>query len=353
MDGKSYSMKIWRFLAIALAMLLPAVAGVGVASAQEEANRTAIDQDMIVKVGEVVEGNAGVTNGSISVLGEVRGNVVVVQGNAQINGKVGGDVSVANGDVVLGPHCEVVGNVLVMGGKIKRDPAALVGGKASVLDVPIPGVNSAFPFSGSAGAGNASGPHTVAKDLSNSVGRVAGLILWMAVGLLILAFVLAFALAAPLRLGVSGDTLEAAPGPSIAVGVISALLLTPVIGFVSVALAATVVGIALIPVVGVAALVALLYGLSTISLWLGKRLYESMWHGQFHPVLGLQRLVVESLLGAAVILSAALLPSLLLPGWIGLLLWGLVYFAACIGLGAGIMSRFGTLAPPARRLVTQ
>lgn len=354
---------MWRLALASLVGMIALVVGIlsaigtPVADAQEPADKTAIGADLHVQRGEVIEGNVSVTDGDAIVDGEVRGDVVVVQGNALINGKVDGDVSAANGDATLGPDSEVGGNVLVLaGGQINRQRGSTVHGEASIVNMPLPSMNAVLGKPGSTSP--SSGSHTsteFARGLGGSVTRLASLIAWLGLSVLLLVAVLGFALVVPQRLLVSSGTLEAAPGPSIAVGLILAFLLGPVVGVTMMALAITVVGIALIPVLGIVLMLALLFGLANISLWLGQRVYESVRHEQHGQhsggVQGPQRVLLEGSLGVGVLLCATLLPTLALPSWIGFLLWTLLYFAACIGLGAGVMSRFGTLAPLVKRTV--
>lgn len=340
-----------------LALIVGAFSTVGasIAYAQGATGKTAIGSDLRIQRGEVVEGNVTVTDGNAIVDGEVRGNVVVVNGNALINGKVGGDVSAANGDATLGPSSEVGGNVLVFaGGRINRQSGAKVRGETSIVAMPIPGMNSMMGEGGPNRSGSAAS-QAFAQGLAGSVMRIGGLIAWLGLSVLLLLAVLGFALIVPQRLLVSSGTLDAAPGHSVAVGLIGAFLLGPVTGILMMALAITVVGIALIPVLGIVLALALLFGLANISVWLGRRVHDSVRHGQHGQYIGLQgpqRVLLEASLGVGVILCAALFPTLALPGWIGLLLWSLVYFAACIGLAAGVMSRFGTLAPPVKQPTT-
>lgn len=305
---------------------------------------SAVGEDLHVQTGEVVQGDATVTDGDLTVDGEVRGNVVVVQGDAYINGKVTGDVSVMGGTTYLAAGSSVTGNVLVLaGGKVEREPGASVGGEISTVDFPL------LPLNASVGLPSVSGqPHEQFGGVVNTLGRVALLVVVFGLGLLLLVFVLGFAMIVPLRLQVSSATLEAAPGSSIAVGLIVALLLWPVFGVISMVLTLTIVGIVLVPVLGIIVALTLLFGLANVSLWLGKRVYESVWH-ETRPVHGTQRVMLETLLGLGMLLVATLFPTLLLPGWISSLLWLLVYIAACIGIGAGVMSRFGTLVPPTRQ----
>ena len=314
---------------------------------QVETSKHAVGEDLHIQAGEVVQGDATVTDGDITVDGEVRGNVVVVQGNAYISGKVVGDVSAMRGDVKLMSGSSVTGNVLVLaGGKVEREPGASIGGEISTVDFPLPLFNASVGLPSVPGQ-----PHLPAERLDGMFdvfGRAATLVLVLGMGLLLAVFVLLFALVAPQRLQVSSATLEAAPGPSIAVGLIVALLLWPAFGVVSMVLTLTIIGIVLVPVVGIAVALALLFGLANVSLWLGRRVHESVRH-ETRPLNVHQRVMLETLLGLGVVPAATLFPTLLLPGWISSLLWMLVYLAACLGLGAGVMSRFGTLVPPTRQ----
>jgi hypothetical protein len=313
--------------------------------AQAETSTNAVGEDLHIGAGEVVQGDATVTDGDMTVDGEVRGNVVVVQGDAYIHGKVVGDVSVMGGDAKLTAGSSVTGNVLVLaGGKVEREPGASICGEISTVDVPLLPTNASVGFPSTPGQPS----HERFTGIFNTLGRVATLVLVLGLGLLLTVFVLAFAMIVPHRLQVSNATLEAVPGPSLAVGLIVALLLWPLFGIISMLLTLTVVGIVLVPVLGIIVALALLFGLANVSLWLGKRVYESV-HLETRPLSGPQRTMLETLLGLGVVLAATLFPTLLLPGWISSLLWMLVYLAACVGTGAGVMSRFGTLVPPSRQ----
>jgi hypothetical protein len=313
---------------------------------QAETSKSAVGEDLHIGAGEVVQGDATVTDGDMTVDGEVRGNVVVVQGNAYIHGKVVGDVSVMGGDARLTAGSSVTGNVLVLaGGKVEREQGASIGGEISTVDFPLLPTNASVGFPTT--PGQSSLTHEQFGGIFDALGRVATLVLVLGLGLLLTVFVLAFALIMPHRLQVTNATLEAVTGPSLAVGLIVALLLWPVFGIVSMLLTITVVGIVLVPVLGIIVALALLFGLANVSLWLGRRVYESVRH-EARPLHGPQRTMLETLLGLGVVLAATLFPTLLLPGWITSLLWILVYLAACVGTGAGVMSRFGTLVPPTR-----
>jgi len=163
-----------------------------------------------------------------------------------------------------------------------------------------------------------------------------------AISVVLLVIGVVVASAVPSRVSVAASTLEAAPVPSLIVGMIVSFLLWPVVLIVAVVLGISLVGIVLLPVLAVAVGVALLFGLVTISAWLGKLVYGATHQGA-HP--NGMPVPLQVLIGLSVVLAATFLPALLrdpLP----ILMTGLVYLASCIGLGSAILSRFRTLAPP-------
>ena len=300
------------------------------ASAQDEPERVAIGSDMLIAEGEVVQGDVSVTNGNLVLQGEVRGDVTVVNGNANIEGKVQGDVAVTSGKVVLGPDSNVSGNVVAIMGDVTRAPGAIVEGSVSDMHNPFGGTH---------------GVNMVFTDVTpwarNAAGRFAGMMVWGIFSLVLLLLSALLVSVAPTRTRISADTLQVEVGPSLIVGVITALLLPAAVALVSLALVVTIVGAVLVPVVMIAAGLALLFGLTVISLWMGRHMFASVQH---NPEMSAP-LILQVLLGVPVVLICTVVPAALLPGWVSLLMLPLLYFAACIGLGAVILSRLGTLAP--------
>src|SRR3984885_1289583 len=79
------------------------------------------------------DGNAGdVVSilGDTRVTGEVSDSAVAVLGNTYIDGKVDGDTVTVLGDLDLGPNADVGGDAGVIGGSVRRDPAAVIHGAA-------------------------------------------------------------------------------------------------------------------------------------------------------------------------------------------------------------------------------
>jgi cytoskeletal protein CcmA (bactofilin family) len=339
----------------ALAMALPA-------AAQGNANRVAVNQNLVIDKNDTVTGDVSVTNGNLTVNGTVDGKVTVVNGRADIYGKVLGDVAVlAGGGITLYPGSSVGGNVLApldiqlksnssvggdvtsLGGHVSRDSGAVVQGHVNEMANPLQAVqnfvgsnqaNSStdYPFNG--------GPFSRIAALF-SVGVLSLLILLLAMGLTALI---------PNRVRTTSATLQSEPGPSIVVGIVAAFLIFPVAGLVALVLTISVVGIILLPVLAIALLGAFLLGFVVVSHWLGVHFHETMRQGNGGGLsLHAPTILIEVLLGAAVILASTLIPLIFLPSWMWALMLLLVYSISCVGIGASILSRLGTLAPPKQR----
>src|SRR5436190_20733396 len=212
----SYKTLVWSMLAVLVAALgLAAFVPAASASAQDKPARTALNQDLTIEQGEVVDGNVSVTNGNLTVNGEVRGDVAVVNGKADIEGKVHGNVVVVSGDIALGPKCFVGGNVATVPGQITRDPAAKVGGTVSAPGLSISGVGNQVVV--------APATHPVSAEAAPTAAATwfDRFLSFFAKGMVsLLALVLGLLLAAivPRRVSISSATLDAEPGPSIVVG---------------------------------------------------------------------------------------------------------------------------------------
>jgi len=63
------------------------------------------------------------------------GDVVAIGGNVTVNGEVRGDVVAVGGVAVLGPKAQVMNNVVVVGGPLRRDPASRIGGRVQTVGV--------------------------------------------------------------------------------------------------------------------------------------------------------------------------------------------------------------------------
>ena len=90
---------------------------------------------------------------------EVSGQVVAVLGSVRIDGEVGHQVVAVLGTVELGPHAVVHGDVVTVGGRLRRAPGAQVGG--SVTEVSLGDVGASINYAVDATDG---GPSTSAAS---------------------------------------------------------------------------------------------------------------------------------------------------------------------------------------------
>lgn len=319
---------------------LPALASWGEpAFAEGDPARSAVGTDLVVEKGEKVEGHVSVTKGNLFVKGEVLGDAIVVFGSADIEGRVSGDVHVVGGDVTLRSTALVEGKIDYAGGKLIKETGAKVLGAVNVIDLPL--VEK-----------EATGPVTRLSQTSiygwhTPFDRVGSLFAWGLLSVVVLTLSVVLALVTPHRVRVAAATLETVGRPSVIVGLITAGLLGPLVGALGMLLMITVVGWVLIPVMVAAVAVMLASGLAIVGVWLGRRIYQTTHQ---EPLQKPTPMLVQMLLGVAAILCSTVLPAALVPaGWVAGTLLGLLYLAACIGLGSILLSRMGTLAPARRQ----
>jgi uncharacterized RDD family membrane protein YckC len=266
------------------------------------------------EVGEVVVSVFGDTR----VAGPVGQSAVAVFGNTYVNEYVGDQVVAVFGDVTLGPNAEVNRDVVAVGGRVIRDPAAVVHG----------GVREVF--------------------FGEGVGRLEWLRPWIAHGLLYgrplaiepglgwawgvaLAFLALYVLLAMLfgdALNKCVETLEKKPGESVLAALLS-IVLTPVAFML---LLITVIGIVLMPFLAFALFIAALFGKAVVLAWIGRKVTRFTGVGAFAQA-GFPVLV-----GGVIMLAIYLVPVL---GYIAYQLTGI--------LGLGVVLYTVLLAIQARR----
>jgi cytoskeletal protein CcmA (bactofilin family) len=334
-------------------------------------DRVSIDEDLTIPEGEVVEGNVSVTNGNLEVYGAVKGKVTVFNGDVDVYGAialelavlVSGDITlhegskvgsniIANGDIELEDGSVVNGSVTSLGGTVTRLPGAQVAGGVNRVDA----LDKSFehfvkPWAGMQSPGAV--VDAAGSRWDSVLARFGGIVGMGMFSVLVLGLSFALTAILPGRVRTTTYTLQAEPMPSIIVGLITALLLFPVAGIIAVLLTVSMVGIVLLPLLALALLGLLLFGFVVAGHWLGKRIHDSMRHGELSPN-GINgqptpTLAIEVIIGTAIILGSVFVPALFMPPWASIMLLGVVYLVSCLGVGAAILSRFGTLAPPKRQ----
>ncbi|MGH8258604.1 MAG: RDD family protein [Steroidobacteraceae bacterium] len=290
-----------------------------------------IGHDAVLGKGEKAEVVVSVL-GSSYVEGDVQDSVVAILGDAHVTGHVGDSAIAVLGDVYIDSRVE--GNVVAVLGNLKLGPQAVIEGQLVEVLGTVERSPSAVIEGGTVGV------------LSGLFASVGGLQAWVrhclvyarplapdpalgwvwGIALAVLAFYLL--LAAVFRDGLRRcvQTLDAHPGPSILAAFI-ATLLAPVLTMV---LAITVIGIALIPFVWIGVFCAGIFGRVVALGWLGGRCLRLVVGADRVPV------VLSVLLGGIVVLALYMVPLLgfVVYGLIGVLGFGALVYTLVLGAKA-------------------
>ena len=303
-------------LACLLALLL-AVSATPV-FADGDGGRIIFGESFTLESGEVMGGDLVVLGGSVVLErgSRVEGNVVVMGGSTEVAGKVEGDVVTFGGNVVLRSTAVVDGDLVTIGGNVQRDPGAVVRGN-EVGGLEFEGFPRFWTFPTRLNF-DRSGDRWF-SSIFNIFGNIVVALALAAIGLLVVLFL-------PKQTEVVGQAILAAPLPSAGVG-----LLTGVVAVVLIVLLA--ITICLSPVaflLGVAMLVAGIFGWIAIGLLVGRRLLEAF------NVRGITSLMAVA---AGTLLISVLRAIPCLGAIFG-------FVVGCAGLGAVVLTRFGRQAYP-------
>jgi uncharacterized RDD family membrane protein YckC len=267
-----------------------------------------VGQDYVLKEGETVR------------------DVVVVFSPAVIDGHVRGDLTVVFGTVQIGPTAVIGGSLVVVGGNVTVQPGAAVHRDMVVIGG---GLETPQTF--------APGGNHVAVGAAALADRLRGVVPWLTEGLLLgrpivprLSWVwgivflvfLASLLLALLFLDTvrtCADAIAARPFTTFLTGLLVLLLVGPV----SVILAASVIGIAVVPFVLCAVVFAWIVGKVGVAVRLGDRMT-----GQTPPANRLQS-VRSFVIGFAAVTLVYMVP------FVGFIAWALV---GVTGLGAAALA---------------
>jgi hypothetical protein len=265
--------------------------------------------------------------------------LIAVLGDVRVNGRVERNVIVNAGDLTLGPTARVEGTVAVFGGSLTIEPGATVGREVIVFggtaSLP-PGFTSSAEhvIMGTPEIGSAL--RRIYPWLTRGLlfGRLIVLDIEWTIAVAVISFLIGFVLNLLFNRPVTAcaDALARRPMSAFFVGIL-ALLLTPLLFML---VAATVVGLLVVPFAIAAFIAAGMIGKVGVSRALGRGVA-----GETDPANRAQA-ARSFTIGAVLITATYLLPIL------GLMVWGL---AGIFGLGAAMMTMSGRLrrerpAPP-------
>jgi hypothetical protein len=272
---------------IILLSLLGLLLGPAAAAATEGGNIVKIGSDVTIEAGQKVH------------------NVVVIGGQITISGAVDNNVAAVGGSVVLTKTAVVGGNILSLGGII-------VTAKDSQITGTVTEINSSNLFEALTTALSTEweGWSWIFAIISLSIFLV----------ILILALLIVALLPKPVRTvaeAISENTFKVA-----LTGLLGLVLITPL----AVLLTISVVGIALIPLEVIIVVCSALLGFIAVGQFIGKKVLK-LFHRQNPSMLR------ETFWGLII---------LWLIGWIPYIGWMVKAIALVIGLGAALITRFGT-----------
>jgi uncharacterized RDD family membrane protein YckC len=266
---------------------------------------------------EIAEGeeaqDAVVIFGDVHVRGTVRGDLVVVFGRATVDGEIRGSLVAPFSRIALGSGARIGGDLVAVLGELKVDSAAQIGGQRidfsmTLLEEQLPAME--------AGKAWVTQGLLWARPLPHQAGWWWG----FALGCAVLYFLMALIFPRPLALSV--DALETRPVVAFFLG----LLVLVMVGPMLLMLAATGIGLIVVPFVLAALLVAFLFGKVAVAQYLGRELGRQ---------LGMKFLMVPM---AALLIGIGILYLVYMVPLLGLLVWSLT---GMLGIGAASIALFG------------
>jgi hypothetical protein len=307
-------------------------------------SQVSVGNSLTVEADEVAN-EALVFGGPLYVYGKVAGDAVAVGGSVTVSGEVTGDVAAVGGDLTLEAGAEVLGDVVSVGGAVDIDDEAKVRGQ--IIEVPF-GPNlkfGAWPAAIFGGRHRWGGDHDLV-DLSPW--SVASNFMWEAFKLIVLG------LFACLVMLVARDPLQrvkrkavAEPWKSGLVGLLVQILFAPLLVLVTLILIISIIGIPLVllvPFFILALLLVAFLGYSGVALAIGEFLRSRFGWKLSNPysvlLLGVLTIQIWSVIGDLLDFGWG-------PLWFFAVMFGVVgvlvkYVAWTVGLGAAVLSRFGT-----------
>jgi hypothetical protein len=291
--------------------------------AQGDGGRIIFGDSFTLESGERMDGDLVVLGGSVVLErgSRVDGNVVVMGGSTRVSGEVEGDVVTFGGNVVLRSTAVVDGDLITIGGNVQREVGAVVRG-SEVEGLEFEGFPRFWTF-----------PTRVYTtrwtdrwfssifDVFKAIFTALAL---AALGLLIVLFW-------PKQTEMVRRAILYAPLPSGGVGLLTFIVAVALMVLLAITICLSPVAFLL----GVALLVAGIFGWAAVGLLVGQELLEAFKVRGITPLMAVAvGILLLSLLGAIPCLGALV-----------------VIVAGCMGLGAVVLTRFGTQTYPPRTVV--
>mgnify|MGYP006297710649 CR=1 FL=1 len=325
-------MLIWATVMVLGALLLP-VTTVTASSELPDDGTFIWNEDYTLAEGSELDGGLVVFNGdaALETGSRIRGDVVVWNGHADVDGIVEGDLVASNGDIRLDRNAHVQGDVVCTWNcHVKQEEGARVDGAISegpsLRGLPFgqlgePGLRIQVPASEPEPFW-LSGPEELLRWVFRVVRRMVTVLVIAAIGGIV-------ALIWPQATNQVGSTVFESPGASLGVGFLTIVAAVALI----IALAITICLSPAAALVALALSAAGLFGWIAIGARIGEQLLRAVKAGEVAPLwsAGLGTLIV-TLITVGLSMAFCLSPL----GWL------LSFVIGCFGLGAVVLTRFGT-----------
>jgi uncharacterized RDD family membrane protein YckC len=261
--------------------------------------------------GEVIDAVVTIF-GDAHVSGPVHGGVVSLFGNTYIDGPVQEAAVSVFGDLELGPNARVEGDIAVVGGKLTRDPAAVVEGQSEILLGGFEGLQGVRLW--------------IEKCLfyARLLAFEPGLGWAWAIAFGFLLFYVVIALMFDRSVTRCVETLETQPGQS-AVASIMTVLCVPVL---FVLLVVSVIGIVVVPFAGMALMCAALFGKAVMLAALGRRVTR------FTGIAPFGHIAFATLIGGLIAMALYVIPVIGLIAYklLGIVGMGVVMYTVLLSI---------------------
>ncbi|MDF1499111.1 MAG: hypothetical protein P1P76_01390 [Anaerolineales bacterium] len=299
-------------------LVLALVSPITTFAAGPEDGRVVLGTDFVLESGEILDGDLAVIGGTatLEVDSVVTGTVAIIGGNLAADGIIEGDLAVVGGNVRFGAAAVLEGDLISFGGNVNRG-AAQIGGEfisGDELDIPL-----AFRF----GEFFSDVPVVVSPFMRDSFGWSVLRYFFQSFMLAALAILVVMFLPKQTRL--VADTVVEQPLLAGAFGLLTAVVAPILILLLIVTICFAIVGFAAV----VFLVAAWVFGMIALGLEVGERLGKAT-NADLQPVVAAG---IGTLIFSLVVNGIGFIPCV---GWLAPLLLG------AVGLGAVLMTRFGT-----------
>ncbi len=308
-----------------------------------DGNLTVLGGNVTLEAGSTITGDVTVFGSNVSAAGAIEGNLVVIGGNGLAAGDIEGDLVVIGGNLTLQSSAVVAGDVNTVGGNLEQVPGSTIKGEVvkgfqfdGTNGIHIPGI-PALPFFRPGEPPEINITPLLPNDAPggwllryflHGLSAVAWAALMAVLGVLV-------AVLLPQQGGRVTTTVRESPLVSFGTGCLTSVLGIPIL----LLLAITICLLPLALILSLLLVVAALFGWVAVGWALGQKAMQALRTQSPTPL-------IEVVVGVVLLTLLWQMPRVIpCLGWF--VSWGIGLVAGSIGLGAVLLTRFGTRSYPA------